>query len=92
VAALGRPGNRVVNAAVVHCPDSSGGSALKMQNGSKPAHLWKPGQSGNPAGRPRSAKPFKMTLARILEEANGSSTRMEEICRNLISMPVAQML
>jgi uncharacterized protein DUF5681 len=22
----------------------------------RPAHLWKPGQSGNPAGRPKSAR------------------------------------
>lgn len=27
----------------------------------KPAHLWKPGQSGNPAGRPKNSK-NKITL------------------------------
>jgi hypothetical protein len=30
-------------------------SEVKLQT-SRPAHLWKPGQSGNPAGRPLSAR------------------------------------
>src|SRR5262245_40163849 len=31
------------------------GSDLKLQK-SRPDHLWKPGQSGNPAGRPLSSR------------------------------------
>lgn len=38
-------------------------SANKTASMSKPKHLWKPGQSGNPSGRPKSARTALLELS-----------------------------
>lgn len=52
----------------------------------KPAHLWKPGQSGNPAGKPKGARHFS-TLIReaITKVADDTGTSDDkEIVRALV--------
>lgn len=34
----------------------------------KPAHLWKPGQSGNPAGKPKGARHFSTLIKEAIQK------------------------
>jgi len=46
----------------------------------KPAHLWKPGQSGNPAGRPKGAKNLTTQVREALKKiAEGTNTTYQEL-------------
>ena len=51
--------------------------------GPRPEYLWKPGQSGNPGGRP-SEKPFIDAVRKAIKESNGIS--LQRIARKLIKM------
>lgn len=44
--------------------DKDGAEISGKQTQNRPPHLWKPGQSGNPSGRPKGS----ISLARILRE------------------------
>lgn len=49
---------------------------------------WKPGESGNPAGRPKEPPALKATLATVLaDKVNGQST-LETILRAMVARAV----
>lgn len=54
----------------------------------KPTNLWKPGQSGNPAGRPKGAKSKATELRQALEviALTGLESASKELIRNSIEM------
>lgn len=50
-------------------------------------HRWKPGESGNPAGRPRRGETFKDTLQRIGEvRSDDARTKRELICERVYNL------
>lgn len=49
---------------------------------------WKPGQSGNPKGRPKS-KSFKGALNKAIDEADGDKSLLELIAKSLINQALA---
>jgi hypothetical protein len=48
-------------------------------------HKFKPGQTGNPNGRPKKLPEIDILLAEVLSEKNGGVTAAEKILRVLIS-------
>lgn len=62
--------------------NGAAGNGSAKQNGNKPSHLWKPGQSGNPSGRPKGSVSVAAILRRKLQEdgnAEKFSTRLWQI-------------
>jgi hypothetical protein len=58
----------------------------------RPAHLWRPGQSGNPAGRPKGAKGHLAELKRNLEIAvrdNLNPAAVKDILSTMVGMALA---
>lgn len=48
-------------------------------------HLWKPGQSGNPAGKPKS-KPFADALRMEIAAAGGDHKILRDIARRMLKI------
>ena len=57
-------------------------SQSQNTSGSKPAHLWKPGQSGNPGGRPKS-------IHKVQELARSKTEAMIGVLEEIAASPKA---
>ena len=59
-----------------------------QENTQKPSHLWQPGQSGNPNGRPKGSK-NKITLLKQVLEAElreASKSKMPEVMAKALEL------
>lgn len=80
-------------------PGSSPGEAAnyeaamsETQVATRPAHLWKPGQSGNPSGRPRGTKNHITKLKQELEAAvreNLNPSAIKEVLERMVELALA---
>jgi hypothetical protein len=53
-------------------------------------HLWKPGQSGNPGGRPHGYKPFAPMLRQaLLKTDRRNVSQMEKLVNKVVALAIA---